>query len=118
MQCFNFIDNVTSYYHQNSMSTKLTAHLYFDKILIANEGGQLQANRLSYIVLHYIYIIYTFLHLQSLQIFKGIHCLLTGISIRNRIKIKKYNRHPKIGNGLVQLIIDGRVHLLKCIYYS
>ena len=35
---------------------------------------------------------------------QGLHCLLTGISIRNRIKMKKYTRHPKFGNGLVQLI--------------
>ena len=25
---------------------------------------------------------------------QGLHCLLTGISIRNRIKMKKYTRHP------------------------
>ena len=36
----------------------------------------------------------------------GLHCLLTGISIWNRIKIKKYT--PKTGNGLIQLIrVDG-----------
>ena len=35
---------------------------------------------------------------------QGLHCLLTGISIQNRIKMKKYTRHPKIRNGLVQLI--------------
>ena len=25
---------------------------------------------------------------------QGLHCLLTGISIRNRIEMKKYTRHP------------------------
>ena len=25
---------------------------------------------------------------------QGLHCLLTGISIRNRIKLKKYTGHP------------------------
>ena len=25
---------------------------------------------------------------------QGLHCLLAGISIRNRIKMKKYTRHP------------------------
>ena len=25
---------------------------------------------------------------------QGLHCLLTGISIRNRIKMRKYTRHP------------------------
>ena len=35
---------------------------------------------------------------------QGLHCLLTGISIRNRIKMTKYTRHPKIGSERVQLI--------------
>ena len=25
---------------------------------------------------------------------QGLHCLLTGISIRTRLKMKKYTRHP------------------------
>ena len=35
---------------------------------------------------------------QSLQ------CLLTGFSIKNKTKMKKYTRHPKTGNELVQLV--------------
>ena len=31
---------------------------------------------------------------QNLASDQGLHCLLTGISIRNRIKMEKYIRHP------------------------
>ena len=36
---------------------------------------------------------------------RGLHCLLIGISIKNKIKMKKVHQLPlKNGNGLVQLI--------------
>ena len=36
---------------------------------------------------------------------KGLHCLLNGFSIKNRIKATKKTHHPKMTNGLVQHII-------------
>ena len=38
---------------------------------------------------------------QNVASDQGLHCLLSGNSFLNRIKMKKY---PKIGNRLVQLI--------------
>ena len=35
---------------------------------------------------------------------QGLQCLHSEISIKNKIKIKKYTRHPSNKNGLVQLI--------------
>ena len=35
---------------------------------------------------------------------QGLHCLLTGMSIRNRLKMKSTPNTHKIGNGFVQLI--------------
>ena len=35
---------------------------------------------------------------------QGLHCLLTGISIQNKMKTKSTQDTPKFGNGLVQLI--------------
>ena len=43
-------DRVTT----KTMQTSLTAHMYFDKILVSNEGGQFQENRFSYNVVHHI----------------------------------------------------------------
>ena len=45
---------------------------------------------------------------QNVESDQCFHGVLTGISIRNRIKIKSIPDTPKIGNGLVQLIkMDG-----------
>ena len=35
---------------------------------------------------------------------QGLHCLLAGNSIKNKIKIDNAPDTPKLGNGLVQLI--------------
>ena len=35
---------------------------------------------------------------------QDLHCLLTGNSIKNKMKIENCTTHPKFGNGLVQLI--------------
>ena len=40
---------------------------------------------------------------------QGLHCLLTGLSIKNRIKAKSGHDTPKMTNGLVQHV-SGRVH--------
>ena len=39
---------------------------------------------------------------------QGLHCLHTGISIKNKIKMKKFTRHPLKKNGIVQLIRMGK----------
>ena len=39
---------------------------------------------------------------------QGLHCFLTGISIKNMIKMKKYTRDPLMKNGLIQLIRMGK----------
>ena len=41
---------------------------------------------------------------------QGLHCLLTGISIRNRIKMKTYTRHPYNRKWTLPIDKDGRVH--------
>ena len=41
---------------------------------------------------------------------QGLHCLLTGISIRNKIKMKRYTRHPLNWKWTRPVDIDGRVH--------
>ena len=41
---------------------------------------------------------------QTPRSVQGLHCLLTGISIRNRIKRKRTPDTPKIRNGLIQMI--------------
>ena len=47
---------------------------------------------------------------------QGLHCLLIGISIKNKIKMKKSTPAThKNGNGLNPIDMDGIVHLAnKC----
>ena len=40
---------------------------------------------------------------------QGLHCLFTGISIKNKMKKKSTPDTPKFGNGLVQLIRIGQL---------
>ena len=47
---------------------------------------------------------------------RGLHCLLTGISIRNKMKWKSTPETPKSGNGLVQLIRMDNVYLANMGY--
>ena len=47
---------------------------------------------------------------------QGLHCLLTGISIRNRIKMKTYTISPLNWKWTCPVDKDGRVHQVNVDY--
>ena len=48
--------------------------------------------------------------LQNKAFDQGLYCLLTGISIKNKMKVEKYTRHPLSKKWTWQINKDGIVH--------